>query len=222
MREVTGAESLAGLFEQPCTDYDMKEILQLITLAAVMAAGNVLPIHAQGTNEPLSLFINGGGSVSPLTNGEVLEIGQSYNMVATPDTGYVFSSWQSVNVFTFTTYVTDTNGNTSPVVTMTVSPLPAFTNQPSLHFVMQPVVVIYDNPGVSTITKSSGWQANFDPILLEIQSSDSAVILTWTNSSFNLQAAPTPIGVYTNVPGATSPYTNSISGPRNYFRLISN
>ena len=146
--------------------------LQLITLATTIAASNVSPIHAQGTNVPLSLFINGGGSVSPLTNGELLEVGQSYNMVATPDAGYAFSNWQPVNVFTFTNFVTDTNGNTVPVVSTTASPMPPYTNQASLHFIMQPVVLIYDNPGVGTITEGSGWQANFEPILLKIQFGD--------------------------------------------------
>ncbi|MGA2748074.1 MAG: hypothetical protein ABSG59_04790 [Verrucomicrobiota bacterium] len=58
------------------------------------------------------------------------------------------------------------------------------------------------------------------PIPLNIQLSDSTVIITWTNSAYTLQAAPSPIGAYTNVAGATSPYTNIISGSAQYFRLI--
>jgi hypothetical protein len=85
-------------------------------------------------------------------------------MTATPDTGFVFSSWQPANVFTSITYVIDGNGDTVPISSIYTSLVPTFTAQPVLDFTMQPVAVIYDNPGVSTITESSGWQANFEPV----------------------------------------------------------
>ena len=85
---------------------------------------------------------------------------------------------------------------------------------------MQPVDVIYNTNG-NALTLSRGWQANFGPVALSIQVSGSAVILTWTNSTFTLQAAPTPSGVYTNIPGAVSPYTNNICTPAQCFRLVS-
>ena len=193
---------------------------QLILLAVAILGGSVSQTHAQNTNRAsLSLFITAGGTVSPLTNGQFLEVGQTYNMVASPDSGFVFSSWEPVNVFTFTTYTIDPSKNTNAVVSVVESPLPIFTNQPSLNFVMQPVVVIENNPGVMSITKNAGWQANFGAILLNIQSGDSATILTWTNSNFTLQAASAPFGVYTNISGAVSPYTNNTSGSAKYFRL---
>jgi hypothetical protein len=57
------------------------------------------------------------------------------------------------------------------------------------------------------------------PIPLAIQTVGSDVQLTWTNPQFNLQAAPAVTGTYTNVPGATSPYTTPVSGEQRYFRL---
>jgi len=45
------------------------------------------------------------------------------------------------------------------------------------------------------------------------------LVLSWTNPDFRLQAAPEATGNYTNVPNATSPYTNSLTGPRRFFRL---
>jgi uncharacterized repeat protein (TIGR03803 family) len=48
------------------------------------------------------------------------------------------------------------------------------------------------------------------------------MVLTWTNANFSLQAAPLVTGIYTNIPGATSPYTNFITGAQQYFRLIAN
>ncbi|MDB6125268.1 MAG: hypothetical protein JWQ71_4261 [Pedosphaera sp.] len=57
------------------------------------------------------------------------------------------------------------------------------------------------------------------PIPLNLQYTGASVILTWTNPSFHLQSATTVAGPYTDVSGATSPYTNSVSGSELYFRL---
>jgi hypothetical protein len=58
------------------------------------------------------------------------------------------------------------------------------------------------------------------PIPLAVQKVGGNVVLSWSNPSFNLQASPAVNSGYTNVPGATSPYTNSITGPASFFRLI--
>jgi uncharacterized repeat protein (TIGR03803 family) len=58
------------------------------------------------------------------------------------------------------------------------------------------------------------------PIPLNVQRLSQSVILNWRHAGFSLQAAPEPRGAYTNVPGATSPYTNPLSGPTKFFRLI--
>jgi uncharacterized repeat protein (TIGR03803 family) len=57
---------------------------------------------------------------------------------------------------------------------------------------------------------------------LNIQLAGDNVILTWTNAFFSLQSAPAVTGVYTNVPGAASPYTNAITGSQEFFRLMAN
>jgi hypothetical protein len=59
-------------------------------------------------------------------------------------------------------------------------------------------------------------------IPLGIQRLGNAVILSWTNATFGLQSAPAVQGAYTNIPGATSPFTNPISGTQQYFRLRGN
>ena len=59
------------------------------------------------------------------------------------------------------------------------------------------------------------------PIPLAIQSLGSSVVLSWTNPLFALQAAPAITGSFTNIPGATSPYTNAMTGSQQYFRLAS-
>jgi uncharacterized repeat protein (TIGR03803 family) len=55
---------------------------------------------------------------------------------------------------------------------------------------------------------------------LTIQQSAESVILSWPNSVFALQSAPAPAGPFTNVPSATSPYTNGLTGSQMYFRLL--
>jgi uncharacterized repeat protein (TIGR03803 family) len=60
------------------------------------------------------------------------------------------------------------------------------------------------------------------PIPLFIQRGNHAVILSWSNPAFSLQSAPAVNGVYTNVPGATSPYTNAATGKAEFFRLKAN
>jgi len=57
------------------------------------------------------------------------------------------------------------------------------------------------------------------PIPLTAERQGDAIILSWANPSFALQAAPTPTGAFTNIPAATSPYTNSLAEPAIFFRL---
>ncbi len=60
------------------------------------------------------------------------------------------------------------------------------------------------------------------PVPLDISPLSNTVVLSWTNPAFSLQSAPEVFGSYTNIPGSASPYTNPISGARQFFRLIEN
>ena len=59
------------------------------------------------------------------------------------------------------------------------------------------------------------------PPQLTIILSGADIVLTWpTNAAgFTLQSAPAITGTFTNLPGATSPYTNPITSPRTFYRL---
>jgi hypothetical protein len=122
--------------------------------------------RAQGVSfAPLFVSASPGGSVFPLSDGQLLEVGQVYDMEAIPDPGFVFSSWNPVHVFTFTEYSIDANGDPNPPVTsINFSPVPEFTLQPTLEFTMQPAAVLVNIPGVSTVTEAFGWQADFVPV----------------------------------------------------------
>ena len=60
------------------------------------------------------------------------------------------------------------------------------------------------------------------PIPLHIRPIANAVELSWSNPAFSLQASTQVTGTYTNVPGATSPYTNTFGTPTKFFRLQAN
>jgi len=55
--------------------------------------------------------------------------------------------------------------------------------------------------------------------LLNIHYDGAKVLLTWSDSSFALQAAPSVTGTYTNIPGAASPYTESTGDQQKFYRL---
>lgn len=59
---------------------------------------------------------------------------------------------------------------------------------------------------------------------LTIQGIGNVVVLTWSypTSTFNLQSAPSVTGPFSTISGATSPYTNVITGAQQFFRLQSN
>ncbi|HEV2436189.1 MAG TPA: filamentous hemagglutinin N-terminal domain-containing protein [Verrucomicrobiae bacterium] len=116
---------------------------------------------AQGTLAPLFLSTNGDGSITPLQNGQLLEVGQNYDMTALAGSGFAFSSWQPVHVFISISSVTNA-GTTYSTTNIVFSPLPEYADAPSLTFTMQsPIVVAGGNPNV---TENFGWQANFVPV----------------------------------------------------------
>lgn len=135
---------------------------KLIILVAVATACFGRQCLAQGALAPLFLYTSGPGSITPLQDGQLLDVGQSYSMTAVPGSGSVFSGWQQDNVFMFTEVVTDASGNLVTTTSIVPSPADGYSaTTPTLTFTMQPMTVTLDIPGVSTITESTGWQADF-------------------------------------------------------------
>ena len=144
--------------------YVLGVLLSLALQAPAQTSGDN-PVSFQDGGEdsyaPLLIFTNGSGRVYPFRDGQMLQVGRRYIMMAIPDRGYVFANWNPVNVFTFTERVYDQFGNLETITNSVVSGIPQFTRAPVLRFTMQPEVVILDDPGIRTITVSRGWQANF-------------------------------------------------------------
>jgi hypothetical protein len=122
--------------------------------------------QAQGTYAPLALSISGDGTVTPLQNGQSLEVGQDYEMEAIAAAGYVFSGWQLANFFTQVEVTLDPDGNPNPSTTSTViSLIPGYYSTASvLDFTGQDTSLIFNYPGVEQIYQSHGWQADFTPV----------------------------------------------------------
>jgi hypothetical protein len=57
------------------------------------------------------------------------------------------------------------------------------------------------------------------PENLQVTRIDGNIVLSWNNPSFFLATAPALNGTFNKINGATSPYTNAISGTQSYFRL---
>ena len=57
---------------------------------------------------------------------------------------------------------------------------------------------------------------------VDFQRPNNKLVLNWTNVAFTLQSAHAITGTFTNIPGATSPFTNPITGAQQYFRLKGN
>ena len=87
---------------------------------------------------------------------------------------------------------------------------------------------------VYVIGHSTGSTGNYDyaiikyatlnpsPIPLHVQKIGNALVLSWTNTAFVLQAAPAISGAFTNIPSATSPHTNAMTSSQQFFRLKAN
>jgi len=61
--------------------------------------------------------------------------------------------------------------------------------------------------------------AGVQPSPLSIQRANNSLVLSWPNPTFRLQSGPAVTGTFTNVPGATSPFTNPATGSQQWFRL---
>lgn len=66
------------------------------------------------------------------------------------------------------------------------------------------------------------YSASLPPVRLDFQSIDNQLVLSWSDAGFGLQSAPLASGTFTNIIGATSPYTNSFTDAQRYFRLKGN
>ena len=132
-----------------------------------------------------------------------------------------------------TTYLVVTRYNVSTgISTVWVNPTSEATGGVTATVGAAPLNLYYlsfrQNSGIGALTVddlkvgtewSDVWESVAPaPEALRAQQIGNDLVLSWSNPAFALQAAPTVTGVYTNVPGAASPFTTPLTGER-YFRL---
>ena len=82
-------------------------------------------------------------------------------------------------------------------------------------------VRVTDHLGLSTLkafTVAGAIAPTPEPLRYQLLGGN--LVLSWTNATFNLQSAGTITSGFTNIPNATSPFTNDIAGGAKFFRLI--
>jgi len=73
------------------------------------------------------------------------------------------------------------------------------------------------SPGSQLTLTRINYTISVAPVTLSITKSASGVVLSWPNGT--LQQSTNVSGIYSDVLGATSPYTNAISGTQRFFRV---
>lgn len=114
--------------------------------------------------------------------------------------------------------------NPTPAIDPQGLPVPAFAASVRGVMSQSDNAVPLDSGYSMYLLRSSDIEAGTPPTAptpesLQIAVSGGNAVLTWTSPLFNLQASPSVTGTYTNIPGATSPYSYPISGGERYFRL---
>jgi len=89
----------------------------------------------------------------------------------------------------------------------------SYSSGPSGGTIRYDLMTVYGNSATGNPTRI--------PLVIE-PTPDGSVRLTWTDPTFALQSAPAAPGTYTNVPNATSPFTNAVTGSQQFFRLVHN
>jgi T5SS/PEP-CTERM-associated repeat protein len=82
--------------------------------------------------------------------------------------------------------------------------------------------ILLFNGGTTNFTGTfinNGMVVDGGMVFLNPQRLNNLLVLSWTNAGFSLQTAPDLSATFTNLPGATSPYTNPATALQQFFRL---
>jgi len=167
------------------------------------------------TNAPFGMFhLAIGNAMSPTELPVDLTTNVSYTLI----TRY------EIDTATTTLWVNPTN-ETDFGATATDSQSPATISEYGFRQTsgFDSTILIDDlRVGLSYASVTNTLPGTVIPIPLNYLRDGNKLILTWTDASFSLQSAPSVAGVFTNVLGSTSPYTNFFTGQARLYRLKSN
>ena len=212
----------------------------LVRVTAPLAQFNGLlefsPTNANPTHE-LTLLSSGNPVPAPLffdfttINPAVMESTYEGRLVIVSNVFLAVTNTSGVVVSGQSIYMTNLTGQTfrlinpQPAIDPQGLPVPAFATS------VRGVMTQFDNSAVPLdagynmyLLRSSDIEAGTPPVgptpePLTIQVLGTDVVLSWTQPAFNLQASSEVSGGYTNITGATSPYTYPLSEGKKFFRL---
>jgi hypothetical protein len=158
-----------------------------------------------------------------------LVIGNAVNSAELPidlttNVSYTLVSRYDIDTATATLWVNPTN-ETDAGATATDAQSPATISEYGFRQAsgFDSTILIDDlRVGLSFASVTNTLPGTTIPIPLNFQREGNKLILTWADVSFGLQSAPSVTGVFTNVPGVISPYTNFFTGTARFYRLKSN
>ncbi len=177
---------------------------------AVDANGNVLMTEQTATvkysngGTPMWTNSNGGTVIAVDTSGDGIVSGQTYD-----GTNYFAATlkYSSAGTPLWTNLYTSAAGSAGPTAIAVDENGNAFITGAAFDGILNQYFTI-EYPA-----------ATIQPVILQGQWLNQHMVLSWTNFGFNLQSAPAITSTFTNVPGATSPYTNASALAQQFFRL---
>jgi hypothetical protein len=198
----------APLWTNLCTDANSNNAAVAI---AVDDSGNVLMTEQTATIKysnagvPLWTNSNGGTAIAVDASGNGIVTGQTYD-----GTNYLAATIKYSNAGSplWTNLYTSTAGSAGPTAIAVDANSDAFVTGEAFDGTFyQYFTIKYPAATISPL------------VILRAQWFSQRLVLSWTNAGFNLQSAAAITSTFTNVPGATSPYTNASVLAQQFFRL---
>jgi len=180
-----------------------------------LTGGTVFRITTNGTLTSLYAFTGGTDGGSPLANLVQASDGNLYGTTFYGGNTNLDNGWGYGTVFCITT-----NGVETVIYSFTGA---VDGGNPVGGLIQASDGKLY---GTTEYGGASGYGTVFSllvPIPLNAQLNGQTINLTWNDpaSVFYLQSAPTLDGIFTTIPGATSPYTIPLTNSQQFFRLTS-
>jgi len=225
---INGIPLWTNRFDGPANANDRARALVVDTSGTVLVTG--ISIGTHGYQDYATIAYSGAGELlwTNRLNSPYAADAQTMAITADPRgnafvTGKAVTTVNGVGYYGYYTVALSSAG------------VPLWTNSyngPVSPYYSEPTAIAVDGDGNVFVTGSSRNPYNpvhtdyatikysaIGPPPLAIRAIYQNVVLRWTNASFHLQTSPVLDSAFTNIPGATSPYTNSVANSQQYFRL---
>ena len=83
----------------------------------------------------------------------------------------------------------------------------------------QIIAVSKPSPRLLVAGTTGVYELSLSPPMLRLDRVGNQIVLSWTNAAYALQSGPVVTGPFFTILGASSPYTNAVSGSQRFYRL---